>query len=67
MNSMDSMQMFLGTSVVVSWQWKYIAYSDGAPVVPQLLDLSSDLDELTILLQNFQEPLILRTRSFILL
>ncbi|XP_059947799.1 arylsulfatase K isoform X2 [Mesoplodon densirostris] len=28
-------------------QWKYIAYSDGASVLPQLFDLSSDPDELT--------------------
>lgn len=36
-------------------QWKYIAYSDGASVLPQLFDLSSDPDELTNIAAKFPE------------
>eukprot|EP00070_Physeter_catodon_P041998 XP_028348892.1 arylsulfatase K isoform X3 [Physeter catodon] len=36
-------------------QWKYIAYSDGASVLPQLFDLSSDPDELTNIATKFPE------------
>uniref|UniRef100_A0A2K6FEM1 Arylsulfatase K n=1 Tax=Propithecus coquereli TaxID=379532 RepID=A0A2K6FEM1_PROCO len=36
-------------------QWKYIAYSDGASVLPQLFDLSSDPDELTNIAIKFPE------------
>ncbi|XP_017529557.1 arylsulfatase K isoform X1 [Manis javanica] len=36
-------------------QWKYIAYSDGASVMPQLFDLSSDPDELTNVAAEFPE------------
>uniref|UniRef100_A0A8C6WD91 Arylsulfatase K n=1 Tax=Nannospalax galili TaxID=1026970 RepID=A0A8C6WD91_NANGA len=36
-------------------QWKYIAYSDGASVPPQLFDLSLDPDELTNIATKFPE------------
>ncbi|XP_013846941.1 arylsulfatase K isoform X2 [Sus scrofa] len=36
-------------------QWKYITYSDGASVLPQLFDLSSDPDELTNIATKFPE------------
>ncbi|XP_077923172.1 arylsulfatase K isoform X3 [Halichoerus grypus] len=36
-------------------QWKYIAYSDGTSVLPQLFDLSSDPDELTNIATQFPE------------
>ncbi|KAK2499847.1 hypothetical protein MC885_007540 [Smutsia gigantea] len=36
-------------------QWKYIAYSDGASVMPQLFDLSLDPDELTNVAAEFPE------------
>ncbi|XP_037657851.1 arylsulfatase K isoform X1 [Choloepus didactylus] len=36
-------------------QWKYIAYSDGTSVLPQLFDLSSDPDELTNIATKFPE------------
>ncbi|XP_036702024.1 arylsulfatase K isoform X1 [Balaenoptera musculus] len=36
-------------------RWKYIAYSDGASVLPQLFDLSSDPDELTNIATKFPE------------
>ncbi|XP_003261672.1 arylsulfatase K [Nomascus leucogenys] len=35
--------------------WKYIAYSDGASILPQLFDLSSDPDELTNVAVKFPE------------
>uniref|UniRef100_A0A2K5Q0Q0 Arylsulfatase K n=1 Tax=Cebus imitator TaxID=2715852 RepID=A0A2K5Q0Q0_CEBIM len=35
--------------------WKYIAYSDGTSVLPQLFDLSSDPDELTNVAVKFPE------------
>ncbi|XP_003786033.1 arylsulfatase K [Otolemur garnettii] len=38
-----------------SHQWKYIAYSDGTSVLPQLFDLSSDPDELTNIAVKFPE------------
>ncbi|CAH6787471.1 arylsulfatase K isoform X1 [Phodopus roborovskii] len=36
-------------------RWKYIAYSDGTSVQPQLFDLSSDPDELTNIATKFPE------------
>ncbi|XP_047411135.1 arylsulfatase K isoform X2 [Sciurus carolinensis] len=36
-------------------QWKYIAYSDGASVLPQLFDLSLDPDELKNIAAEFPE------------
>ncbi|XP_055459977.1 arylsulfatase K [Psammomys obesus] len=36
-------------------RWKYIAYSDGVSVQPQLFDLSSDPDELTNVATDFPE------------
>ncbi|XP_006885454.1 PREDICTED: LOW QUALITY PROTEIN: arylsulfatase K [Elephantulus edwardii] len=36
-------------------QWKYIAYSDGVSVLPQLFDLSLDPDELTNIATKFPD------------
>ncbi|XP_041519425.1 arylsulfatase K [Microtus oregoni] len=43
------------TYMLRTGQWKYIAYSDGASVQPQLFDLSSDPDELTNIATEFLE------------
>lgn len=43
------------TYMLRTGQWKYIAYSDGASVQPQLFDLSSDPDELTNIAMEFSE------------
>ncbi|XP_027257642.1 arylsulfatase K isoform X3 [Cricetulus griseus] len=43
------------TYMLRTGQWKYIAYSDGASVHPQLFDLSSDPDELTNIAIKFPE------------
>lgn len=43
------------TYILRTNQWKYIAYSDGVSVLPQLFDLSSDPDELTNIATKFPE------------
>ncbi|XP_031216555.1 arylsulfatase K isoform X3 [Mastomys coucha] len=43
------------TYMLRTGQWKYIAYSDGASVPPQLFDLSMDPDELTNIATEFPE------------
>ncbi|XP_054995056.1 arylsulfatase K isoform X1 [Sorex araneus] len=43
------------TFMLRTHQWKYIAYSDGVSVAPQLFDLSSDPDELTNIATTFPE------------
>ncbi|XP_005356609.1 arylsulfatase K [Microtus ochrogaster] len=43
------------TYMLRTGRWKYIAYSDGASVQPQLFDLSSDPDELTNIATEFSE------------
>lgn len=43
------------TYMLRTHQWKYIAYSDGISVPPQLFDLSSDPDELTNIAMKYPE------------